>query len=288
MNFITRLAIGFLVLATIAPDLAFAEPLAELAQRTHYHGIAFARSGTNILLLATHHGIFGVDKYGNATQASIIHDYMGFSASPADPLIYFASGHPQTGGNAGFLKSIDGGATWKKISDGAGGPVDFHQMDVSLADPKTIYGGFGRLQVSRDSGQSWATAGALPNKLIAIAASAVAVDRIYAATEGGLMLSTDAGGSWKPLAFTGEVVSLVRTGPKGELFAFVLGKGLMRANEEDTTTWKSLSNNFGEAIPLHLAINVTDASWLALTTQDNAVLESHDGGATWSSFGSKP
>ena len=288
MNFISRFAFACLLGASIAPNIAAAESLSELAQRTHYHGIAFVRSGTNTLLLATHHGLFAVDRNGNATQASVIHDYMGFSASPADPLIYFASGHPEAGGNSGILKSIDGGATWNKISDGINGPVDFHQMDVSLADSHTIYGGYARLQVSHDDGQTWAKAGPLPQQLVAIAASALSVQRVYAATQAGLLLSADGGGSWQPLAFAGEVVSMVRTGPKGELYAFVLGKGLLRANEEDSANWKSLSNNFGDSIPLHMAISSTDASWLALTTQDNTVLESHDAGASWKPFGTKP
>lgn len=288
MNFISRFATALLISVSAASCLAKAEPLSELAKRTHYHGIDFARSGANTLLLATHHGLFAIDKNGNATQASVTQDFMGFSASPTEPLTYFASGHPQTGGNSGFQKSTDGGATWKKISDGDNGPVDFHQMDVSRADPLTIYGGYGRLQVSHDGGQTWAKAGSLPNQLVAIAASAVLATRLYAATQSGLLISADGGGSWKPLAFAGEVVSMVRTGSKGEFYAFVLGKGLMRSDEADATNWKPLSNNFGDAIPLHLAINEADTSWLALSTQDNAVLESHDGGASWTPFGTKP
>ena len=288
MNFISRFALACLVGIAIAPSYALAESLSELSQRTHYHGIAFARSGTSTLLLATHHGLYGVDKNGNTTQASAVQDYMGFSASPIDPLVYFASGHPQTGGNSGFLKSLDGGANWNKISDGVSGPVDFHQMDVSLADPHTIYGGYGHIQVSHDEGQTWAKAGPLPNQTVAIAASGQSVDKIYAATQVGLLTSADGGSSWKPLAFASEVVSIVRTGSKGELYAFVLGEGLMRAEEKDTESWKPLSNNFGDSIPLHMAINSTDNAWLALTTQDNAVLESHDSGTTWKPFGTQP
>ncbi len=288
MNYISRFALACLIGASVVPGFASAESLSELAQRTHFHGIAFARPGTTELLLATHHGLFAVGKDGNVKQASSVQDYMGFSASPTDPLTYFASGHPQTGGNSGFLKSVDGGANWSKISDGLNGPVDFHQMDVSLADPHTIYGGYRQLQVSHNDGKTWAKAGPLPDQLIAIAASSRSVDRVYAATKAGLLISDDGGGSWTPLAFAGEAVSMVRTGPKGEIYTFVLGKGLLRGGEQDPATWKPLSNNFGEAIPLHMAINSADESWLALTTQDNAVLESHDGGSSWQPFGSQP
>jgi photosystem II stability/assembly factor-like uncharacterized protein len=166
-----------------------------------------------------------------------------------------------------------------------GGPVDFHQMDVSPADPKTIYGSYGELQVSRDGGQSWAIAGTPPAGLIALAASSFKADRLYAATKLGLYVSADAGTSWQPLGLAGEIVSTVKVGPEGSLFAFVLGRGLMKASESKPDEWAPLSNGFGDAIPLHIAIDPANPNHLALTTQENGVLESVDGGATWAPFG---
>lgn len=274
---------GILTLSAIEP--APAETLAELAQHTHYHGIAFARTGTAVLLLASHHGMFALDKDGTATRVSPVQDFMGFSPDPSNPMSYYASGHPAGGGNSGFLHSVDGGATWKQLSPGVDGPVDFHQMDVSPADPKTIYGGYGQIQVSRDGGSTWAVAGNAPTDLIAIAASALKAERVYAATQNGLHVSQDAGASWKTLSFEGEVVSTVNTGPANVLFAFVLGRGLMKTIEDNPGAWTSLSNDFGKAIPLHLAADEKDGQHLALTTQTNDVLESRDGGATWRPFG---
>ena len=285
MKNITRIAVACSVLVLASALPASAEPLKDLATKTHYHGIAFARSGSAVLLLASHHGLFAVDKIGDAAQVSPMQDYMGFSPGPSDPLTYYASGHPHGGGNSGFLKSIDGGASWKQISAGVGGPVDFHQMDVSPANPQRIYGSYGNLQISRDGGQTWTIAGTPPQKLVAIAASGKSADQLYAATENGLYESVDAGGSWQPAAFEGEVVSMIKTGPEGALLAFVLGKGLMKASEDRPGEWTSLSNGFGESIPLHLAISSTDSKWLALTAQDNAVMESRDGGFTWTPFG---
>lgn len=278
-----------LLAATIAtsgvPSLR-AETLAELAQQTHYHGIAFSRSGTAVLLLASHHGLYALDKDGTATLVSPVQDFMGFSPDPADAIGYYASGHPAGGGNSGFLRSIDGGATWKQLSPGAGGPVDFHQMDVSQADSKTIYGHYyNQIQISRDGGSTWTTAGERPPGLIAIAASSLEANRLYAATQDGLHVSEDAGASWQPLSFAGEVVSTVKTGPGKVLYAFVLGRGLMKTDEDGQDKWAALSNGFGDAIPLHLAVDAKDGAHLALTTQNNDVLESRDGGATWRPFG---
>ncbi|MBI2030127.1 exo-alpha-sialidase, partial [Candidatus Kaiserbacteria bacterium] len=38
-------------------------------------------------------------------------DYMGFSPHPTEADVFFTSGHPSRGGNLGFQKSDDGGAT---------------------------------------------------------------------------------------------------------------------------------------------------------------------------------
>lgn len=285
MHFRLSLALAAFALANIDALPARAETLAELARHTHYHGIAFARSGTAVLLLASHHGLFALDKDGTATRVSPVQDFMGFSPDPAQPTSYYASGHPAEGGNSGFLHSADGGATWKQLSPGVDGPVDFHQMDVSPLDPKTIYGSYGRIQVSRDGGSTWTIAGNPPADLIALAASSQKTERIYAATRNGLHVSQDGGASWAVLGFTGEVVSTVKAGPGNALYAFVLGKGLMRTTEGSAGEWQSLANDFGETIPLHLAIDGRNDRHLALTTQTNAVLESHDGGKSWRAFG---
>jgi len=158
-------------------------------------------------------------------------------------------------------------------------------MDVSPINPQTIIGNYGGMQVSHDGGQTGADAGFSPLKLIAIAASGVSADQIYAATQNGLYDSADAGKTWQPLKFDGNVVSAVKTGPNGTLLAFVLGQGLMKAQEDKPKEWTVLSNDFGGAIPLHIAIDPADSKHLALTTQNNDVLESRDSGSSWAPFG---
>ncbi|MBK1866284.1 WD40/YVTN/BNR-like repeat-containing protein [Aestuariivirga sp. YIM B02566] len=280
-----RIPLWATLFATLFVIPASAETLAELGRKTHYHGIAFARSGTAALMIATHHGLYAVDKDGSVTRVSPVQDFMGFSPDPANELGYFASGHPATGGNSGFLRSVDGGANWTQLSPGVDGPVDFHQMDVSGADPKVVYGGFGQIQVSRDGGATWEIAGDAPERLIALAASSLKAERLYAATENGVLVSEDGARSWAPLAFAGEVASTIQTGPDKALYAFVVGRGLMKASEDKPDSWSVLTNDFGEAIPLHLATNTKDGQQLALTMQNNEVRESRDGGKSWRLFG---
>ena len=94
------------LIAANGVSAADAEALADLARKTHYHGIAFARTGSADLLLASHHGLFAVDRDGTATLVSPVQDFMGFSPDPANPLGYFASGHPAAGGNSGFALNM--------------------------------------------------------------------------------------------------------------------------------------------------------------------------------------
>lgn len=128
---------------------AQAVDVSELASQTHIHGLAVDRQDSGYPLTATHHGLFRAGPDGAAERISVVQDFMGFNPHPSDPDTLYASGHPAEGGNLGFIASPDGGRTWEQISPRDGGPVDFHQMTVSAADPQTIYGAYGALQVPR-------------------------------------------------------------------------------------------------------------------------------------------
>ena len=114
-----------------------------LAEDSHFHGLAVDPTDPSRLYLATHHGLYAVAPDGTAERLSPVQDFMGFTPHPSEPSTLYASGHPAGGGNLGFIVSGDAGRTWTQLSPGVGGPVDFHQMDVSPADPKTIYGAHG-------------------------------------------------------------------------------------------------------------------------------------------------
>ncbi len=259
--------------------------LADLRAKTHIHGIAVDPKDGSRLYLATHHGFFAVSADGQATRVSRdSNDYMGFTPHPTDPSVLFASGHPAGGGNLGFIVSDDGGQSWRQLSTGVRGPVDFHQMDISKADANVVYGAFGGLQVSRDGGKSWKLIGPLPDGLIDLAASAVATDRVYAATRGGLLYSKDAGTTWQPAHFRISAATMVQTGHKGEVYAFIVGQGLLRTQEPDLR-WESVNKSFGDRYLLHLAVDPGDSRRLYVVTNDKLVLVSEDDGITWTELG---
>lgn len=266
--------------------------LSQLRQATHFHGIAVDRIDPSRLFLATHHGFFLVSADGGATRLSPVQDFMGFTPHPRDPLVLYASGHPAGGGNLGIIESTDGGVTWTQLSPGVGGPVDFHQMDVSPADPAVIYGTYQGLQMSRDGGKSWAMTGTLPEGLIDLAASGASADRLYAATKfDGLQVSDDAGASWRQVYGAGNPVgnpvSMVQAGPAGTLFMFVLGEGLLAASESDPGNWQVVSTDFGDRYFLHMAVDPANPARMFAVTQELEVLASGDGGKSWQPFGTQ-
>ncbi|MBJ6127750.1 F510_1955 family glycosylhydrolase [Microvirga splendida] len=257
--------------------------VSKLPAHTHIHGLAVDRQDPSKLLIATHHGLFRAGADGKAERVSEVQDFMGFNPHPSDPKTLYASGHPAQGGNLGFITTTDQGRTWTQVSPGVNGPVDFHQMTVSPADPNTIYGSHKGLQISRDAGKTWKMVGPTPDKLIDLAASAKNADTLYAATEEGLLVSKDAGKTWKP-QLGGAPVSLVEVTPDGTLYAFVIGRGLVRSAEEPLN-FTELGNDFGGGYFLHLAVDSTNPDRLFASTGKGRVLTSTDQGRTWSSFG---
>ncbi|MBP0441500.1 WD40/YVTN/BNR-like repeat-containing protein [Tianweitania sediminis] len=258
-------------------------PVSQLRQQTHIHGLAVDHQNAENLLIATHHGLFRAGPGGEAERISVVQDFMGFTPHPSDPNTLFASGHRANGGNLGFIASTDGGVNWEQVSSGEGGPVDFHQMTVSPANPTVVYGAFGGLQVSRDGGRTWSVSGPLPERLIDLAASALDADTLYAATEAGLLVSKDAGGTWDVSVETSPV-SLVEVTPEGTLYAFVLGKGLVRSAEEQLQL-ASFGADWGDRILLHLAVDPADDERLFVASHEGEILASTDAGATWSGLG---
>ncbi len=252
-----------------------------LSALPHVQGLAVDTQVPGRLLLATHEGLFAATADGKAVRIGASKDdLMGFSADPGAPGVLYASGHPAQGGNLGVLRSADGGLTWSILSDGAGGPVDFHAITVSIADPSVLYGLDRRLQVSRDGGRSWAVANSPPKDTFDLAASALDPHSLYAAARGGLWVSRDAGDTWRAADLWRRPATLVQATPGGRLYAFVYGVGLLVARES-VLKWKTLADGFGNRYLLHLAVDPGDPERLYAVADTGAVMVSKDGGRSW-------
>ena len=278
------LAIAILAVGALSLPGTAAERI-PLSAVSHIHGIAFDPTAPGSVFLATHYGLFKAGPDGMAEAISENQDdYMGFSPHPTDPAVLFASGHPAEGGNVGVIVSRDGGVTWTQIATGVGGPVDFHGMSVSRADPQTLYGLYDGIQVSRDGGVTWSIAGAGPDKAIDLAASPKRAEVVYAATLNGLMQSSDAGATWRVIGPPDAQAAMVEAAPDGSLYAFFVGTGLLKLSPADV--WTELASDLGDKIILHLAADPADPAHLVAVTQASEILQSADCGKTWAAFAS--
>lgn len=288
------IALSVFVIFSSANNLtaAIQTTVSELAKNSDFHGIAVDPRDSSRIYLATHHGLFVVSNDGRAEQVSdVTADFMGFTPHPNNPDIFYASGHPATGGNLGFIASTDGGKSWEKLADGVGGPVDFHQMDVSKANPDVVIGVSRGLQMSRDGGRSWEMVGPTPEGTIDIAASATDENTIFAATQGGILRSMDGGQSWVLAHLLGRTATMIDAAADGRLYAFMIGTGLIRTTEPGLN-WQLVSNDFGEQFILHLAVDPSDSQKMYAVaynsqTRGLAIINSIDGGVTWKILGAE-
>ncbi|HPB99662.1 MAG TPA: hypothetical protein PKW66_27315 [Polyangiaceae bacterium] len=274
--------LGFGIMNVQAADTpAFAD---FMKQAGHIHGVAVNPDEPSQLYLATHRGLYLVSPDGKTVRVSdASHDFMGFAVHPTAPNQLYGSGHPVGGGNLGFIVSTDGGKTWRQLSPGVKGPVDFHTMAVSKADPNVIYGLYGSIQVSRDGGQTWEIAGPAPGKVIDLAASATDTRTLYAGTVDGVLESKDGGHSWQSAYLITRPAPLVETDQEGALYVFMIKVGLLKRQGHDWTRLVS-ARDFGERYFTHLAVDPHDAKRLYATTSTGELLTSIDGGQQWRAF----
>ncbi len=261
--------------------------LAALQRTTHIHGLAVGRQGADRLYLATHRGLFAIAGAGAARRIPTRRiDFLSLVRDPADPKRLYASAHAAGNGTLEFIVSMNAGKTWQRLAAVRASADDFHLWAISPADPSIIYAVFEGLQISRDGGRSWQISGKVPDRLVDLAASAIDADRLYAATEQGLYVTLDRGKTWQSAYMPGRAAAMVQTTKRGELYAIVKGVGLIRGTEP-TLRWVSLSNDFGNARIVQLAVDPGNAeNFYALTASGN-VLSSTDGGRTWAMFGAR-
>lgn len=242
---------------------------------THVHGLAYDPADPERLLVATHNGLFAVESGAVSQVSTTADDFMGFTIHPGGS--YVASGHPAGGGNLGVIISEDGGRNWESLSEGANGPVDFHQVAVSPIAPDLMVGVHGKLQVSRDGGQTWTVGGSLPASTLNIALSPTEPETLYAATEAGLFISPNLGADWT-LEHAADVPSTtVTVGADGFLYAYDLANGLS-VKRPGTSAWESVAAPLHEDAIVHLAVGEGE---LAAATYRGHMLQSNDGGLTW-------
>lgn len=246
------------------------------------HGLEVDIDDSDRLYLPNHQGLYlqGVD--GVITRVSeISDDLMSFAVSPTDNSVFYASGHPKTGGNFGLIRSDDSGVTWQAVSEGLDGPVDFHTMAIDSKNSDTIYGYYsGALQRSLNDGESWEYLNNAPDQIIQLSAG-TAQGQLFAATTKGLYRSNDSGDSWDQFAFDGETVVAVEVNPtSGQLIANTNVQGLV-FSEDNGRTWTESDFGTSDTV-MYIASSVSEPEKSYLVTRSLKIYQSTDSGQTWS------
>lgn len=247
------------------------------------HGLAVDRSDSSKVYVATHTGLLvlrndkELHRVGNSQD-----DYMGFSAHPTDANTFYTSGHSKGGGNIGFQKSVDGGKTWRKVSDGVGGPVDFHTLTVSQAQPSSIYGVYhGQIQRSDDEGKNWELVYANIGNIITLSTASTSKDTVYAGTTNGFYVSKNRGKEWAKTNGIKGAVTAIAVSPENaqNIIVYAVGQGLMRSTD-DGTTWAILKGYSGDMV-MQLAIDRQNPSTIYLVNQTLEIQKTTDTGDSW-------
>lgn len=253
---------------------------------SHGHGLAVDVADPNKLWIATHNGLLLLQEEKDLYRVGKSKDdYMGFSVHPTDPDVFFTSGHPSFGGNLGFQKSEDGGTTWKKISSGVNGPVDFHAMAVSPVNPNIIYGWYtGNLQQSEDHGENWK----IVNREVApiqLAADSESENKVYSATRNGVLVSNDKGTTWTTLSaeLASGAVPVIAVHPKDSQILLVFSEALkgLGKSVDGGQTWSQIDERFNDETVLYIAFSRIDPNIVYALTHGNKLFKSNNAGDSW-------
>jgi len=248
---------------------------------THGHGLAVDAVDSSKVYIATHHGLLvlvnDIDLYAVGESKD---DYMGFSPNLKDAKVFFSSGHPEEGGNIGFQQSTDGGFTWKKVSNGLGGPVDFHGMAVSPLNPSLVFGWYqGNVQRSMDGGKNWQKF-STPGPFVALSSDTQDENIVYAASPLGLFKSQNKGETWEKLV-EGFVSAIAIHPTNSQTLIISSEKYGLGKSTDGGKTWQPSNQDFGGESPLFIAFSTQDPAIVYFLTEKNSVYKSTNGGDIW-------
>ena len=289
------LAAPGMVLRLMAPATALALLLAGCSQApqepdvdiTHVHAIA---NVGDRLYVATHHGLVMGTQAGKSWGWTLVSeerfDLMGFTVD--DRGTFYSSGHPSDprafgGVNLGLRRSTDGGHLWEQRS--LKGQTDFHALTALPGSGNLAAYWRNAIMESTDGGATWTnTTGPPTSNVLSLAAAG---DSLWAGAIDGLYERQ--AGNWTKGDLPGAVVSLTASRDGMTIWASQMTQtgGATWHSSDGGATWsKAGGHKILEDVqaPVLFAIDDGDANHVFASDAAGLVIETRDGGASWSTI----
>jgi len=259
----------------------------------HIHGLGVDPNDSSILYIATHGELYRSVNGSPPIRVenSERRDYMAFTADPVESGTVYASGHPSTGGNTGFIKSSDGGLTWRKIAEVLNPPVDFHAIAISNSNPDVLYGfdseGRGLFKTT-DSGNTWTNMTQPLGYIFSLAIDPRNSDNVFAGTENGIFASNDGGKKWDQLnEFKGLTVHALAYSNNGTLFGYGDFIRLAKSNDNGLSWMKVPLNNLNDTVTNIVLDKDFRTAYVSGYSEQGflSVYKSTDDGVSWTLIG---
>ncbi|RDU37650.1 hypothetical protein DRW41_07355 [Neobacillus piezotolerans] len=261
----------------------------------HLHGIAYAADQT--IYIATHEGMLATAGGNNWTfKGNYDFDFMGFNVMSDGTMI--SSGHPGKASNLpnplGFMVSKNNGEKWEPIS--LLGKVDFHILSSNFSNPDIVYGvnqmdsGSYKAGIykSANGGEDWELLNStgLPQDLHTIYSIVSMPDNenvLLAGSDSGILRSEDGGVTWGLYDQSRLITAFGVLPDTKELISYSItnqGAGIMTSSDKGQT-WTDKGFDLGQDAVAYFGINPKDSTKIAISTFENSVFYTDNGGGNW-------
>lgn len=249
---------------------------------TDLHISSVAVVGANIFAGSFNGGVYKTANGGMSWSGVNI----GFKNTYVTSLVMSGTGIFAGTGYNGVYFSSDNGVTWSEVN--AGLPIyNLNKVSLGISGNSLFVGDGGGQGIYRsiDSGKTWQ----LLKYGIYVNGFATRDTCIFAATQGGVLLSVDNGNSWKTVnnGLTKTNIGAIAVNG-GNLFAGAVNGGMYYSNDNGAN-WISINNGFPLAYSVtSITINGNDIYSATSNTTGGGLYYSNNNGSSWNKISAPP
>ena len=184
-------------------------------------------------------GLNGCGTYKkNGTGESIT----ALAISPSGRVLYAGSEVLGSARGPGVYRSMNGGRSWRRVSDSPGGDIPILMLDPK--NPRTLYTWTQGVFKSTDGGATWQTLH-VPRAVDALAIDPHNPQNIYAGAgfSGAVLKSTNGGASWRIVGLKDDDVEALAISPRNPQIIFAGTLGGVFKSADGGRTWRSFALN---------------------------------------------